>query len=373
MSRLWSGTFHSIANRILRQHAEYLGYTPAFTIMDSDDRKSMIKSVVKSLKLDEKSTRFPKPEVLSSLFSLADNEGANIRETLENAYPYLSNHLDAILEVHDQYVARKQETNSMDFDDLLLNVVRLFQEQEHLRALYGSRFQHILVDEYQDTNYLQSRLIDMLAREHGQLMVVGDDAQSIYSWRGADMENILSFTTRYPAAKTFKIETNYRSVPEILELSNAAIAANEVQIEKQLRSVRPTGEMPPALVPLNDDRIQAKFVVQRIRDLIEEGTDPSEIAVLYRAHFHSMELQMELTRGEIPFRITSGIRFFEQAHIKDVVAFMRFVVNPKDELSFRRMVMLLPGIGPGMAQNSGYAGPPARKAGRKPLRNPFPP
>ncbi|MBP8716593.1 MAG: UvrD-helicase domain-containing protein, partial [Akkermansia sp.] len=328
LSRLWSGTFHSIANRILRQHAEYLGYTPAFTIMDSDDRKSMIKSVVKSLKLDEKSTRFPKPEVLSSLFSLADNEGANIRETLENAYPYLSNHLDAILEVHDQYVARKQETNSMDFDDLLLNVVRLFQEQEHLRALYGSRFQHILVDEYQDTNYLQSRLIDMLAREHGQLMVVGDDAQSIYSWRGADMENILSFTTRYPAAKTFKIETNYRSVPEILELSNAAIAANEVQIEKQLRSVRPTGEMPPALVPLNDDRMQAKFVVQRIRDLIEEGTDPSEIAVLYRAHFHSMELQMELTRGEIPFRITSGIRFFEQAHIKDVVAFMRFVVNP---------------------------------------------
>ncbi|HBI13025.1 MAG TPA: DNA helicase UvrD, partial [Akkermansia sp.] len=206
------------------------------------------------------------------------------------------------------------------------------------------------VDEYQDTNYLQSRLIDMLAREHGQLMVVGDDAQSIYSWRGADMENILSFTTRYPAAKTFKIETNYRSVPEILELSNAAIAANEVQIEKQLRSVRPTGEMPPALVPLNDDRMQAKFVVQRIRDLIEEGTDPSEIAVLYRAHFHSMELQMELTRGEIPFRITSGIRFFEQAHIKDVVAFMRFVVNPRDELSFRRMAMLLPGIGPGMAQ-----------------------
>ena len=146
LSRLWSGTFHSIANRILRQHAEYLGYTPAFTIMDSDDRKSMIKSVVKSLKLDEKSTRFPKPEVLSSLFSLADNEGANIRETQENAYPYLSNHLDAILEVHDQYVARKQETNSMDFDDLLLNVVRLFHEQEHLRALYGSRFQHILVD-----------------------------------------------------------------------------------------------------------------------------------------------------------------------------------------------------------------------------------
>lgn len=350
LSRLWSGTFHSIANRILRQHAEYLGFTPAFTIMDSDDRKSMLKSIVKALKLDEKSSRFPKPEVLSSLFSLADNEGDNIQTTLENAYPYLANHLDAILDVHEQYTARKKETNSMDFDDLLLNVVRLFQEQEHLRALYGERFHHILVDEYQDTNYLQSRFIDMLAREHGQLMVVGDDAQSIYSWRGADMENILNFATRYPSAQTFKIETNYRSVPEILELSNAAIAANEMQIEKRLRSVRPTAEMPPALVPLNDDRMQAKFISQRIRELIEEGTDPDEIAVLYRAHFHSMELQMELTRGGIPFRITSGIRFFEQAHVKDVVAFMRFAVNLRDELSFRRMVMLLPGVGPGVAQ-----------------------
>lgn len=350
LSRLWSGTFHSIANRILRLHAEYLGYTRAFTIMDSDDRKSMIKSVVKALKLDDKATRFPKAEVLSSLFSLADNEGANIQQTLESAYPYLSNHLDALLEVQAQYAARKKETNSMDFDDLLTNVVRLFREQEHLRALYGARFQHILVDEYQDTNYLQSEFIDMMARENGQLMVVGDDAQSIYSWRGADMENILNFTTRYPSAHTFKIETNYRSVPAILELSNASIAANEMQIEKTLRSVRPTGDMPPALVPLNDDRMQAKFISQRVRDLIEEGTDPDEIAILYRAHFHSMELQMEFTRSSIPFRITSGIRFFEQAHIKDVVSFMRFVVNPRDELSFRRMVMLLPGVGPGMAQ-----------------------
>ncbi len=349
-SRLWGGTFHSIANRILRRHAEYLGYSHAFTIMDSDDRKSMIKSIIKSLKLDEKAIRFPKAEVLSSLFSLADNEGNNIQKTLEQSYPYLDNHLECILDVHEQYKARKQESNSMDFDDLLFNVVRLFQEQEHLRVLYGNRFHHILVDEYQDTNYLQSKLVDMLAREHKQLMVVGDDAQSIYSWRGADMENILSFTTRYPSAKTFKIETNYRSVPEILELSNAAIAANEYQIEKKLRSARPTGKMQPALVPLNDDRMQAKFIVQRIKDLIEEGTTPQEIAVLYRAHFHSMELQMELTRGELPFRITSGIRFFEQSHIKDVVAFMRFAINPKDELSFRRITTLLPGIGPGMAQ-----------------------
>ncbi len=350
LTRLWSGTFHSVAARILRLHAEYLGYTHAFTILDADDRKSLIKAAVKSLKLDDKALKFPKAEVLSALFSLADNEGEKIEETLRSAYPYLEKHLDAILEVHKHFTARKHESNSMDFDDLLINVVRLFREQDHLRALYGERFHHILVDEYQDTNYLQSQFIDMLAREHGQLMVVGDDAQSIYSWRGADMENILNFTTRYPAAATFKIETNYRSVPEILNLSNAAIAANERRIEKQLRSVRPTAEMPPALVPLSDDRMQARFISQRIRELIEEGADPTEIAVLYRSHYHSMELQMELTRAEIPFRITSGIRFFEQAHIKDVVAFMRFAVNPRDQLSFRRMVMLLPGIGPGVAQ-----------------------
>ena len=349
-SQLWMGTFHSIFARLLRFNADLIGFKSSFTIYDAADTKSLVKTILRDMELDDK---VYKPATVIAAISNAKNALISPDMYIADSAQMSADERakrPALGAIYRAYCARCRHAGAMDFDDLLLNVVRLFQEQEHLRALYGSRFRHILVDEYQDTNYLQSRLIDMLAREHGQLMVVGDDAQSIYSWRGADMENILSFTTRYPAAKTFKIETNYRSVPEILELSNAAIAANEVQIEKQLRSVRPTGEMPPALVPLNDDRMQAKFVVQRIRDLIEEGTDPSEIAVLYRAHFHSMELQMELTRGEIPFRITSGIRFFEQAHSKDVVAFMRFVVNPRDELSFRRMAMLLPCIGPGMAQ-----------------------
>lgn len=243
LSRLWSGTFHSIANRILRQHAEYLGYTPAFTIMDSDDRKSMIKSVINH-QLDEKSTA---PQAGSSFIPVQSGRQRGSQYP-GNAGKRLSlpfNHLDAILEVHDQYVARKQETNSMDFDDLLLNVVRLFQEQEHLRALYGSRFQHILVDEYQDTNYLQSRLIDMLAREHGQLWDGGGTMpRALLLARSGHGKHP---QLHYPLSggKDFQDRNQLPQCAEILELSNAAIAANEVQIEKQLRSVRPTGEMPP--------------------------------------------------------------------------------------------------------------------------------
>lgn len=351
LSRLWSGTFHSIANRILRNHAaEYLGYTRSFSILDSDDCKSILRTITKELKLNDKSLRFPKPEVLLSIIGLANNEGTDIEDVINSAYPYLSHFTDDIKRIQTKYSLHKVNSNSMDFDDLLINVVKLFEENEHLRALYAQRFHHILVDEYQDTNYLQCKFIDMLAREHGQLMVVGDDAQSIYSWRGADMQNILSFTTRYPSAKTYKIETNYRSVPEILSLSNASIAQNANQIEKKLRAIRPSANFQPALIPLNTERIQALFIAQRIEELIAQGTSPTEIAVLYRAHFHSMELQMELTKRDIPFRITSGIRFFEQAHIKDVIAFIRFVMNPRDEVSFIRMVMLLPHIGAVAAQ-----------------------
>lgn len=345
LDTLWGGTFHSIANRILRRHAAELGYTPSFSIMDSDDSKTLLKNVLKSLGLSDKEKRFPKAEVLLSILSLAVNTGRWPEKVIDDNYPYLAQHMDDIKEVFDLYAKRKFEANAMDFDDLLTKVVELLQKDEYLRSLYGRRFQHILVDEYQDTNELQSRFIDLLAIEHGNLMVVGDDAQSIYSWRGADMEHILNFHVKYPEARTFKIETNYRSVPEILALSNAAIAANTVQIPKELRSIRSGGEMTPALIALPDSRTQALFVGQRIEELIDEGIMESEIAVLYRAHFHSMEIQMEMTRRRIPFRITSGIRFFEQAHVKDVLGFLRFFTNPQDELSFKRMASLLHGVG----------------------------
>jgi DNA helicase-2/ATP-dependent DNA helicase PcrA len=218
-------------------------------------------------------------------------------------------------------------------------------DHEEIAAFYRRQFKFILVDEYQDTNKIQADFIDTLAAEHKNVMVVGDDAQSIYSWRGANFQNILEFPKRYPTAQVFKIELNYRSVPEILAVANAAIAANVQQFRKQLSATRDSHSARPALVALNDSSEQAQFVAQRILELRDENVDLNEIAVLYRSHFHAVELQLELSRRGIPYQITSGVRFFEQAHIKDVAAFIRLVVNPRDEVAFKRMVKLLPGIG----------------------------
>jgi DNA helicase-2/ATP-dependent DNA helicase PcrA len=227
----------------------------------------------------------------------------------------------------------------------------MFQQHERIAEIYRRQFQFILVDEYQDTNKIQADFIDTLAAEHRNVMVVGDDAQSIYSWRGANFKNILEFPKRYPEARVFKIEMNYRSVPEILEVANAAISANVEQFQKHLAAVRESNAVQPAVVALNDSAEQAQFVAQRILELRDENVDLNEIAVLYRAHYHAVELQLELSRRGIPYQITSGVRFFEQAHIKDVTAFIRFVANPRDEVAFKRMVKLLPGIGNRTAEN----------------------
>ena len=349
-SDLWAGTFHSIGSRILRRHAEDLGFTRSFSILDRDDQKSLLSSVVANCEIDTKQRRFPKPDVLASIFSLMENTGATLEDIIASRYDHFYDWLDEIGRVRDGYIAKKLETNSMDFDDLLVLVVRLFEEHPDVLELYQQRFRHVLVDEYQDTNSVQGRMIDLLVGESNSLMAVGDDAQSIYSWRGADMAHILGFPVRYPGAKVFTIETNYRSVPEILDLSNAAIRANTGRFEKDLRSSRDGGGAKPALVALEEPRSQAAFVAQRILELREEGIPLEEMAVLYRAHFQSLEIQMELTVRGIPFAITSGLRFFEQAHIKDIAAFMRFVVNRRDEVSFMRMVNLLPGCGPVAAQ-----------------------
>jgi DNA helicase-2/ATP-dependent DNA helicase PcrA len=214
-----------------------------------------------------------------------------------------------------------------------------------VREHYQERFEFVLVDEYQDTNQIQSDLVDLLAARHHHVTAVGDDSQSIYSWRGANFQNILRFPERHPGATVYRIETNYRSTPEILELANAAIAGNVHQYEKRLTPIRPSGSR-PALVVCADAHVQAAFVAQRVLELHEAGTKLDDIAVLYRSHFHALELQMELTRRNLPFSITSGIRFFEQAHVKDVAAYLKLVCNPRDELAFKRLVRMLPGVGP---------------------------
>ncbi|MDP0491785.1 MAG: ATP-dependent helicase [Verrucomicrobiota bacterium JB023] len=345
LSMLWGGTFHSIGNRILRRHAEELGFTKSFSILDTDDQKSLLNTVVAAQDIDTKSRRFPKADVLATMFSLVRNTGESLEDIVAVRYPYFEDWFEEIVKIEKDYAAKKLAVNSMDFDDLLVLTLKLLEQDEELRRLYQKRFRYVLVDEYQDTNRVQSELIDVFVGQHKSLMVVGDDAQSIYSWRGADMEHILGFPERYPNAKVYKIETNYRSVPEILELSNEAIRANRKQFEKNLRASREGGSAVPALVPLPDPATQAQFIAQRILELRDEGVEMEEMAVLYRAHHQSLEIQMELTNRGIPFQVTSGLRFFEQAHIKDVTALMRLVVNRKDEVSFKRMVLMTPGIG----------------------------
>ena len=223
----------------------------------------------------------------------------------------------------------------MDFDDLLIYWRQLLLEHEDIREQYAERFLHVLVDEYQDTNLIQGEITDILAGCHRNIMVVGDDSQSIYSFRGANYENIISFPERYPDCRIFRLETNYRSTPEILNMANLTIQNNPRQFPKTLRSVRERG-VRPALVAARNVGRQADFVSQRIIELIGDGVGLSEMAILYRAHYHSMEVQMELTRRGIPFELRSGIRFFEQAHIKDIAAYLRILVNPFDELAWKR-------------------------------------
>jgi DNA helicase-2/ATP-dependent DNA helicase PcrA len=350
-SGLWGGTFHSIGNRMLRRHGSALGYSSGFSIMDREDQKDLIDTVVAAAGINPKEIRFPKGDVLAEIFSFVVNTETPIDALLAEKFPYFLPLLEQIKDVQARYEKKKKSTNSMDFDDLLEKTLRMLKEHEEIAAFYRRQFQFILVDEYQDTNKIQADFIDTLASEHRNVMVVGDDAQSIYSWRGANFKNILAFPQRYPDAQVFKIEMNYRSVPDILRVANAAIAANVQQFRKQLSATRPTNSVKPAVVGLNDGSEQALFVAQRILELRDEGVELNEIAVLYRAHYHAIELQLELSRRGIPYVITSGVRFFEQAHVKDVTAFIRFIANPRDEVAFKRMVKLLPGIGGKSADN----------------------
>src|SRR6266404_5701457 len=344
LASLWGGTFHAIGNRVLRQHASQVGFQRDFSILDREDAKELIKTCVAESGIDEKITRIPKTEVLAEIFSLAVNMQTSVPDILLEQYAHFDQLGGEIEQIQKRYTARKRATNAMDFDDLLVLWLKLLQEQQEVREQFQCRFQFILVDEYQDTNKLQSDLIDLLAARHRNVMVVGDDAQSIYAWRGANYQNILKFPDRYPTAKIYKIETNYRSTPEILSVANAAIAANVHQFAKQLAPARASGSK-PVLVACNDGHEQAAFVAQRVLELREEGTNLKDMAVLYRSHFHALELQLELTRRNIPFSITSGIRFFEQAHIKDATAYLKLVSNPRNELSFKRLAKLLLGIG----------------------------
>jgi DNA helicase-2/ATP-dependent DNA helicase PcrA len=341
---LWGGTFHHCAHRTLRAHAPRLGYASNFSILDSEDARQLINTCITETGIDAKGDKFPRGDVVGDMVSLAVNTEVSLLDVVAGRYPFFAHRSEEIAAVAAHYRKRKMALNVMDFDDLLFLWRELLLRFDDVRGFYAERFLHVLVDEYQDTNRLQAEIMDLVASRHRNLMVVGDDSQSIYSFRGANYENIMRFPDRYPECKIFKLETNYRSTPEILHLANLSITNNERQFQKTLKAVR-EGGIRPVLAPTRNVLQQADFVAQRILEINRSGVPLGEIAVLYRAHYHSMEVQMELTRRGIPFEIRSGIRFFEQAHIKDVTAYLRILVNPRDEIAWKRVLGLYEKIG----------------------------
>ncbi len=339
---LWGGTFHSIGARILKRFANKLGYSTEFTILDRDDSEGLIKNCLNEMKI--KSSAFPKPVVLSEIFSLAANTRKELDKLIISDYIELEKHLPLIIDLNQKYTKRKKENNSMDFDDLLVLWYRLLSSEPEVLKYYQQKFSFILVDEYQDTNKLQTDIIELLGALHRNIMVVGDDSQSIYSWRGANFKNILDFPKRFPDVKVYKIEYNYRSTPEILSFANEVISQNEFQFEKNLTATRDHGAK-PMIILFDSVNTQAQFIADEIQELKNKGLNYSDMAVLYRSHFHSIELQLELTKNKIPHEVVSGIRFYEQAHIKDISSFLRLLINPFDEISFKRIVKMIPSIG----------------------------
>jgi DNA helicase-2/ATP-dependent DNA helicase PcrA len=345
--RILGGTFHHAAYRLLREHGQVLGFSPDFGVLDREDARDLM-----ALCIGDKgkgraaagARRFPRPEALLDVVSMTINLQRPPLEVLAERWPQHLPLAAEVLEVVVDYQKRKMRQNLMDFDDLLLHLKRLLVEHADVRERLQARFRHVLVDEYQDTNHLQGELVDLLAGPEHRVTAVGDDCQSIYGFRGADFRNILDFPQRHPGCELFRLTRNYRSTPEVLALANASIAHNVRQYPKALVAERGAG-LKPVVVPARDADEQAAFVAQRVLELREEGVPLGEQAVLYRAHAHSLELQLELARRGIPYRVRSGVRFLEQAHIKDVLAHLRVVRNARDALAFVRMARLYPGVG----------------------------
>jgi DNA helicase-2/ATP-dependent DNA helicase PcrA len=341
----WAGTFHHIAYRVLKQYAPLLNYKNSFSILDTDDSHAILKLCLKDVGIDRKEQRFPSPAVIHSIISFARNAGISTAEVLDRKYPQWQSIEETIVGIASDYDRRKKEAHVMDFDDLLTNFHLLLIKSETVRNRLSEQFQYILVDEYQDTNKIQASIVKILASRHRNLLVVGDDAQSIYSFRAADIQNILSFEKDYSDAKIFRLETNYRSSPDILNVANAVIENNINQYKKELRGVvEACGK--PIVHAFADNAEEAEKVADEIQSLIDEGISPKEIAVLFRAAFHSQALELELTKRGIAYEYRGGVRFFERAHVKDILAFLRILNNPEDTIAWSRVLSMQVGIGP---------------------------
>lgn len=355
------GTFHSFSNAILRRYAAVIGFDSGFSILDRSDAESLIGMVKKELGLTGKQRTFPRNRTIVNIFSRAVNKALTIGDVVFNDYPHFSPALESLTSLFDAYTVRKQQHNFLDYDDLLVYLYRFLRDHEDIRHRISSAYRYIMVDEYQDTNHLQAQILYLLTDRNQNVMAVGDDSQSIYSFRGANFKNIIDFPRIFSGTTLIGLEENYRSVQPILSLTNSLIEHAAEKYEKRLFT-RKKGGSHPVLVNAGDENRQSRFVLSKIRDALAEGVPLNQVAVLFRASFHSFDLEIELSRERIPYVKVGGFKFMESAHIKDLLAHMRVVNNPSDRISWYRLLLLLDNIGPKTA-NDIYAAIAAANAG----------
>ncbi len=338
------GTFHSFAHMILRQEGHRLGYRDGFTILDKSDAEDLIAGVRSEMGAQKSDKRFPQKGTLADIFGKHVNMGIAIDQILGREYPQFSEFSEKIMRMFEVYRATKRRLHVLDYDDLLTELQRLLITEEAVCLRLRQRFTYVMVDEYQDTNALQADIVERLVGPSGNLMVVGDDAQSIYAFRGADIRNMTGFQDRFPEAVRITLAENYRSYQPILDLTNAVISRSRETIDKQLFTSRPGGNL-PVFVEMSDIYVQSAFVVQRIQELHEDGIPLSEMAVLFRSGFHSNDVELALHAAGLPFQKFGGFKFIESAHVKDVMAFLRVLQNPSDTVSWNRVLMMFEGLG----------------------------
>jgi DNA helicase-2/ATP-dependent DNA helicase PcrA len=348
-SQVAGGTFHSFANLVLRSYGRHLGLAPSFTIMDRSDSEDVIQLIRTDMGLNTKERRFPRKQTVGEIFSMTHNKQTRLNDLLELEYPHLVDNTFELSELFNRYTDYKRGKSLLDYDDLLIHLRDLLANHVNARERLSDTYRFLMVDEYQDTNQLQSQIVRLLAATHDNVAVVGDDAQSIYSFRGANFRNIMDFPTHFPGARIIKLEENYRSTQPILNLTNEIIHRAKESYEKRLFTRKSVGSR-PKLVQAASEQMQSQFVCQKILELREEGVPLWDIAVLFRSSFHSFDLEIELTRHNIPFVKRGGFQFMETAHVKDLLAHMRVLANPQDAVSWNRVLLLLEGIGPGACQ-----------------------
>ena len=348
--RVCGGTFHSVSNLLLRRYGRSIGVEPGFTILDRGDAEDLIALVRSQLGLNEKDKRFPRKGTIMEMISKSENTLRSLEEIILDEFGHFADHIEDLSRLKTAYQAAKRQKQLLDYDDLLVMLRQLLLLDETARMTISRQFRYILVDEYQDTNRLQAEVVRKLAATHNNVMVVGDDSQSIYAFRGATFKNIMEFPQLFPGTQIYKLEENYRSTQPILNLANCIIDEAAEKYTKRLFTRKIDGPL-PSLVEAAGENTQSRFIAQKILELREEGVPLSEVAVLFRSSFHSFDLEIELSRKGLPFIKRGGVKFIETAHVKDLLAHVRVIANPLDTVSWNRVLMLVEGVGPKKAHD----------------------